>query len=267
MGTVAFKYPNPLISDMNDPRYTPLHNFNYRQDTRALIADLGATLGNQILEHIYAEENFPNDNNPIPTIKVGDIAVLGNRVGLVTGVVYGDDSNGGNNKLIALKVQEDMRYLPVDMRATPTDYGYKNDRAREVVYLFSNVDDPADIAAITGGEQVIEPGQRSLYTGQIGVLRSRTYDPQTWNQTSRALKKFQEQYSAPTLVTLEVTDGVDTHDITDAEKKLVVDYLNNEVDADIPYTSTPAEIEAVVDALGAGADYNAFVARFNGVAQ
>ena len=81
--------------------------------------------------------------------------------------------------ILAVTVNEDMRYLSPDYALTPEDQGYDADGLnRTVTYCLV----PADGLL---GSLINMPGQASLYTGPILIMNKNTADPNTWPKSAQ----------------------------------------------------------------------------------
>jgi hypothetical protein len=247
MALAPSKAPNPTISDVNDPRYTPLNQFNRAIGARALIAELGAVSGNNIAEHLYVEDNIAL-GDALLKVQPGDIAYMGNRVGMVLQVLEALDTNNYTS-LVAIKVHEDMRYLPLDYKSDPESFGYDDSLAkvgRTVTYILGNAKNNVDFSSIVVGGKNFQPGSYSFYTGQIQVIKQKTYNPQTWTNTARALLAYQEKYK-PSPKAEFVSQSLNF----DADKQLTISVINDfkEVAPFIDRDATTAEIKSYLDGL------------------
>lgn len=155
MGVITQKGPNPFETNTASPRYTQLSQFKNDFQRAGLPGDAEAIFGRGLI------------TTPDPV--VGDVALLGNRIGIVTAV----SKTGTNYNNVTLK--------------------YKNEVTGEMdtiqIVLRSTVTVPT--GAVLGGHV-----GRACSLGTILFLRTRTEDPQTW--TAEARNAFERNAGKPT---------------------------------------------------------------------
>ena len=196
MGTTTSKAPNPRITDKNDPRYTPLNDFDKNslktivggQD--AILGGINVINGNEVQIKAYLVEG--------EKAEVGDmILIAGNRKGIITAAVYADDNP---DVVLTLTVVE--QDIPQRNDATPEELtadGFIGQSTREVDYVFG-----IQTATGTESEKIAGGTTHNFILGAPTVIKKKTVDPATWNPIARAMADYAEQSETTVAVTLTV---------------------------------------------------------------
>lgn len=199
MGTVASKGYNPNILDPNDPRFTALSEHSNRWLMANLIGE-GDVYAGRGYEQVYCFNTAKKD------IAVNDHVVLGNRCGRVIDVITDDADPNSDGGIAGIVVYEDMRYLPLDYRTAPVDFGYDDDATkvgRTTTYVFGR---DTELAGIKNGSNIV------LFQGTLMVLRKQTNNPATWNSIAQAARTFQNRLIP--VLSVELLPATDTIDVT-----------------------------------------------------
>lgn len=175
--------PNPRVSDVNDVRYTALHELSNRVDLTMMLSDDAYFQNGFILYDVV--KRFDEVR-----LGEGDFVSVQNRYGFVTNVLKDRD-----NKLIGVEL---MEYLPYDVKRAKESgaeayFGEgSTDDKRKVVYLFR---DPEELDIV--GLPLFNGGglpKYEIFRGSMKVLHKVTSDKSTWNDIQKASDKYNSKF-------------------------------------------------------------------------
>lgn len=194
MGVTTSKAPNPGIADKNDPRYTPLNDFDI-MGLKTLVGGQDAILGginvigrNELQIKAYLQEGIKAE--------VGDtILIAGNRKGIISAAVYADDNP--DVVLTLTVIEQDIPQRNAASAQDLLDDGFIGQNTREVDYIFG-------IQTATGTEsgKISGATTHTLILGTPTVIKKKTIDPSTWNPIAQAMRKYAG--TVPVTVTVDV---------------------------------------------------------------
>jgi len=203
MGVIVSKAPNPRITDVNDAQYTRLNDFDVN-GLKSIVGGQDFIAGgiNTIGRLNIQLKNFIRPLTVLDQAVVGDIAMVGNRVGVITAVAYDGLTP---NTIEALTVHE--RNIPQRNAAVAQDLTDDNmigQSGRKTEYTFGVVDATGDIletVQFSSGTTT-----HTLLLGSITVMKQPTLDPSSWNPIAQAIRKFAGTIARTVSITA-FTDG------------------------------------------------------------